>query len=69
MSIMEGQDDIFREMKAKLISTYKGSCAFWIPAQAINFFLIPPHFRVVYIGTCAFAWCNVLCWIKRMEYS
>ncbi|XP_008197040.1 mpv17-like protein isoform X2 [Tribolium castaneum] len=68
MSIMEKKKDIFEECKQKIIPTFKSSCMFWLPAQTVNFLLIPPSFRVVYVGTCSFAWVNILCWIKRQEY-
>jgi hypothetical protein len=38
---------------------------FWMPAQAVNFKLVPPHFRVVYIALCSFMWVNILCILKR----
>ncbi|KAJ3663659.1 hypothetical protein Zmor_007892 [Zophobas morio] len=68
MSIMERKKDIFEECREKIIPTFKTSCMFWLPAQSINFMLIPPPFRVVYVGTCSFAWVNILCWLKRQEY-
>lgn len=66
MSVMEGKEDIFAELKAKFVPTYKLSCCFWIPAQCVNFFLVPPHLRVVTVGLCSFAWVNILCVMKRM---
>lgn len=68
MSIMEGKDDIFEELKHKFVPAFKISCFFWIPVQAINFMLVTPPFRVAYVGTCAFAWVNILCWIKHQKY-
>jgi hypothetical protein len=29
---------------------------------------VPPVARVVYVGTCAFIWVNILVWIKRQQY-
>ena len=40
---------------------------FWMPAQALNFALVPQTMRVVYIGTCSFLWVNILCILKREE--
>lgn len=42
---------------------------FWLPAQSINFLMVPPAARVVYVGSCAFIWVNVLCWFKRQNYE
>ena len=36
------------------------SCCFWLPAQFLNFRLVPETFRVVYIGAAAFIWVNLL---------
>ncbi|XP_046398400.1 mpv17-like protein isoform X1 [Ischnura elegans] len=68
MSLMERKSDLFEECRNKLIPTFKTSCVFWLPAQTMNFLWIPPAARVIYVGTCAFAWVNILCWIKRQDY-
>ncbi|CAH1155633.1 unnamed protein product [Phaedon cochleariae] len=65
MSIMEQKADLFEEMKQKFVPTFKTSCMFWMPAQTMNFLLIPPMYRVSYIAMCSFAWINILCFIKR----
>lgn len=67
MSIMERKDDILYECKHKLVPTFQSSCLVWIPAQAINFLLVPPKFRVVYVACVAFVWANILCILKRKE--
>ena len=38
---------------------------FWMPAQAVNFLLVPQGLRVVYVATCSLLWVNILCLIKR----
>ncbi len=38
-----------------------------MPAQAVNFWLMPPSMRVVYIATCSFIWVNILCVLKRLN--
>ncbi|KAG8188926.1 hypothetical protein JTE90_014978 [Oedothorax gibbosus] len=65
MSILEGKEDIFAEVKAKFWSTYQVSCCFWLPAQALNFALLPPYSRVAFVGAASFVWVNVLCLLKR----
>ncbi|XP_022197909.1 mpv17-like protein isoform X2 [Nilaparvata lugens] len=69
MSIMEGKQDIFEECKQKFIPTFKSSCGFWLPAQTINFLLVPPAARVVYVGTCSFLWLNILCLLKSEKVA
>jgi len=65
MSLMEGKEDLFAECKEKFVPTFTKSCMFWMPAQAINFLLVPQTMRVVYIAACSFAWVNILCIAKR----
>jgi len=65
MNLLEGKKDLLEECKQKFIPTFKTSCVFWMPAQAINFMLVPPGARVIYVGLCSFIWINMLCWIKR----
>ncbi|XP_022654025.1 mpv17-like protein [Varroa jacobsoni] len=65
MSVMEGEDDVFAEMKAKWWPTYKLSCLFWVPVQCCNFLFMPPPARVVTVGVCSFVWVNILCLCKR----
>lgn len=67
MSLMEQKLSITEECRQKFVATFARSCLFWIPAQTLNFVLVPPKFRVVYVGSCAFAWVNILCWIKRQQ--
>ena len=65
MSAMEGRADWFKELKEKFVKSYTFSCLFWLPAQCLNFFLVPNAFRVVYVGSASFLWVNVLCLLKR----
>lgn len=67
MAIMERQDDTFAELKEKFVPTFARSCLFWLPAQTINFYWVPPRFRVIYVGTCSLIWANILCWVKRQN--
>lgn len=67
MSLLEGKKDLFEECKQKFIPTFKTSCVFWMPAQAINFMLVPQAARVTYVGLCSFIWISMLCWIKRND--
>lgn len=68
MSIMERVKDPFEECREKFLATFGRSCLFWLPAQSLNFLLVPPRFRVIYVGSCALVWVNILCWVKRQNY-
>ncbi|XP_064644178.1 mpv17-like protein [Lineus longissimus] len=63
-SILEGQEDIFAECKEKALTAYIADIFFWLPVQTANFFLIPPHLRVVYMSFAALGWSTILCFIK-----
>eukprot|EP00091_Calanus_sinicus_P000535 TRINITY_DN10461_c0_g1_i1.p1 TRINITY_DN10461_c0_g1~~TRINITY_DN10461_c0_g1_i1.p1 ORF type:complete len:184 (+),score=39.21 TRINITY_DN10461_c0_g1_i1:87-638(+) len=65
MSWCEGKENIFAELREKLLVTYMVSCCWWLPAQAINFKIVPPKYRIIYNGVCGFVWANILCAIKR----
>ena len=67
MSWLEGEKDVFDELKKKFIPAFAAECAFWLPAQALNFKLVPAGMRVLYMGLCSFLWLNVLCVIKSWE--
>ncbi|CAL8141343.1 unnamed protein product [Orchesella dallaii] len=67
MSLLEGKDDVFAELKKKFVPTFIANSFFWMPIQALNFLYIPARFRVVYIGCCTLVWVNILCWFKRKE--
>ncbi|KAK8399395.1 hypothetical protein O3P69_003477 [Scylla paramamosain] len=65
MSVMERQEDIFKECKQKYIPTFLSGCVFWLPAMSINFWLLPNSMRVIFLGVCSFIWCNFICWYKK----
>jgi Mpv17-like protein len=67
MSLMERQKNITEECQKKFLPTFQRSCLFWLPAQTVNFLLIPPQYRVVYMGIASFLWVNILCYVKRQK--
>lgn len=69
MSLMELQKNPLEECREKFLSTFQRSCLFWLPAQTINFLLIPPPLRVVYMGCASFLWVNILCYVKRQKLT
>ncbi|XP_043271246.1 PXMP2/4 family protein 4 isoform X1 [Venturia canescens] len=66
MSCLEGRKDITRECRMKFVKTFQTSCLYWIPVQFVNFLLIPPALRVLYVSVAAFCWVNILCYLKRL---
>ncbi|XP_023164391.1 mpv17-like protein isoform X2 [Drosophila hydei] len=67
MSLMEGAEHPFEELREKFVPTFLRSCIFWLPAQALNFMFIAPRFRIIYMGICGMIWVNILCYIKRQS--
>eukprot|EP00980_Cylindrotheca_fusiformis_P031026 scaffold25729_cov137-Cylindrotheca_fusiformis.AAC.3 len=53
LNIMEGKsmDDYINKIKQDLQTAVMGSWAVWVPAHTINFALIPPSQRLLYINT------------------
>lgn len=52
----------------KYLICSKISCVYWMPVQTLNFMVVPPVFRVVYVGIAAFCWVNILCYVKRQPH-
>ncbi|XP_050303602.1 mpv17-like protein [Anthonomus grandis grandis] len=69
MSVLERKRDLLEECRNKIGHTFLANCLFWMPAQGVNFALIPGIYRVSYIGTCSFAWINILCWFKKQDVT
>ncbi|XP_002169394.3 mpv17-like protein 2 [Hydra vulgaris] len=58
ISILQGQtvEKTKHEIKEKALGVYMVDCMVWPPVQAINFYLIPSHLRVIYIAVASFGW-------------
>ena len=53
-------NDIQRQINSKWLDSYKVNLLLWPPAQLINFWFIPPHFRVLWTNGIAFGWTTFL---------
>lgn len=73
LSALEGKNDsmesLFEECNVKLWATLKARYCFMLPTQFINFMVIPPQHRVIYVGCTTFIWLNVLCIYKRLDIN
>ncbi|XP_053546601.1 mpv17-like protein [Bombina bombina] len=67
LSLLDGDEDIFKNLKEKFWPTYKTGVVCWTVFQTINFSLIPPFVRTAYIGACAFLWTTFLCYIRNRD--
>lgn len=48
------------KLREDLLDTIKGSLAFWGPVHIFNFYVIPPHFRVLYLSVGLVAWTSFI---------
>ncbi|XP_064608734.1 mpv17-like protein isoform X2 [Liolophura sinensis] len=67
-SILEGKEDVLAEFKSKGMKTFVAESGFWLPFQSVNFLFLPTHLRTAFVSMGAFAWSNVLCYIKAGRY-
>uniref|UniRef100_A0A8C4LSL7 Mpv17-like protein n=1 Tax=Equus asinus asinus TaxID=83772 RepID=A0A8C4LSL7_EQUAS len=65
MSILQGEDDIFLDLKQKFWNTYKTGLMYWPFVQLVNFSLVPVHWRTAYTGLCGFLWATFLCFSQQ----
>ena len=69
MSWLEGKDNVLSEWKDKFLPTYAVGLSLWVPAQLLNFLLVPPAYRVIYIAVISFFEINILCFIRKISYD
>lgn len=58
-------DEIAGKLKADFVKTLLGGWIFWVPAAAVNFYLIPVHFRVLYMSACGMLWAGFLSYVSE----
>ncbi|XP_056271107.1 mpv17-like protein 2 [Pseudoliparis swirei] len=71
LGLLEGNSvsDGWKEFTHKFWDLYKVDCCLWPPAQTINFYFLPPRFRVVYINVITVAWDTYLAHLKHNDDS
>ncbi|XP_021521337.1 mpv17-like protein isoform X1 [Aotus nancymaae] len=65
MSILQGKDDIFLDLKQKFWNTYMSGLLYWPFVQLTNFSLVPVQWRTAYAGLCSFLWAIFLCFSQQ----
>jgi protein Mpv17 len=67
MGVLEGKTstEIGMDMKTLFPPAYLLEWAIWPAAQALNFYLVPPQMRVLYVSSVLLVWTVILSWIKH----
>lgn len=52
----KNSDDIKKNLQDNYINIYKSSLKLWPAAQMVNFYLVPLHFRLLYINCVSLVW-------------
>eukprot|EP01130_Rhizamoeba_saxonica_P000174 TRINITY_DN10171_c0_g1_i1.p1 TRINITY_DN10171_c0_g1~~TRINITY_DN10171_c0_g1_i1.p1 ORF type:complete len:200 (-),score=36.00 TRINITY_DN10171_c0_g1_i1:60-617(-) len=62
MSLLEGKgiDYIVSKQKSELFPTLKANWGVWIPANIVNFALVPINLRVLFVSCVSVAWYSIL---------
>eukprot|EP00794_Sanderia_malayensis_P008066 gene8066-8929_t len=69
LGTIEGQSlkTSVEETKRKFIPTYLADLAIWPAAQILNFYVVPPHLRMMYINTVTLFWNTFLSYMKHKD--
>ncbi|XP_043117686.1 mpv17-like protein [Puntigrus tetrazona] len=67
LSTLEGAEDPLEDWRTKFWTSYKTGVVYWSTMQAVNFSLIPPVARTVFVGGVALVWTVFLCHFKQQK--
>ncbi|XP_051721500.1 mpv17-like protein isoform X2 [Ctenopharyngodon idella] len=67
LSTLEGAEDPLEDWRNKFWTSYKTGLVYWSTMQAVNFSLIPPVARTVFVGGVALGWTVFLCHFKQQK--
>ncbi|XP_016142945.1 mpv17-like protein isoform X1 [Sinocyclocheilus grahami] len=67
LSTLEGAEDPLEDWRTKFWTSYKTGVVYWSTMQAVNFSLIPPVARTVFVGVVALGWTVFLCHFKQQK--
>ncbi|XP_027004756.1 mpv17-like protein isoform X1 [Tachysurus fulvidraco] len=67
LSTLEGRDDPLEDWKNKFWVSYKTGLVYWSIMQAVNFTLVPPIARTVFVGGISLGWTVFLCHFRQQK--
>ncbi|XP_062393831.1 mpv17-like protein [Sardina pilchardus] len=67
LSALEGKEDPFEDWRNKFWTSYKTGVLYWSTMQAVNFSLVPPVARTVFVGGVALTWTIFLCHFRQLK--
>ncbi|XP_063054251.1 mpv17-like protein [Engraulis encrasicolus] len=67
LSALEGKEDPFEDWRNKFWTSYKAGVVYWSTLQAVNFSLVPPVARTVFVGGVALTWTVFLCHFRQLK--
>ncbi|KAM3873208.1 mpv17-like protein [Diretmus argenteus] len=69
LSLLESKQDPLEDWKEKFWPSYKTGVVYWSTMQAVNFALVPPVARTVFVGGIALVWTVFLCHFRQQGHS
>ncbi|KAG9334304.1 hypothetical protein JZ751_008286 [Albula glossodonta] len=67
LSVLEGRQDPFEDWREKFWTSYKTGVVYWSTMQAVNFSLVPPVARTVFVGGITLIWTVFLCHLRQQR--
>ncbi|XP_067305200.1 mpv17-like protein [Pseudorasbora parva] len=67
LSTLEGAEDPLEDWRNKFWTSFKTGVVYWSAMQVVNFSLIPPVARTVFVGGVALGWTVFLCHFKQQK--
>lgn len=63
----ESLHECVEELKDKFVTIYMADLCVWPAAQFVNFYYLPPRFRVLYVSSLSLFWSIFLSCVKHMD--
>ncbi|KAM8825798.1 mpv17-like protein [Synchiropus picturatus] len=67
LSFLEHKEDVLEVWRQKFWTSYKTGVVFWSTMQAVNFSLVPPVARTVFLGGVALIFTVYLCHVRQQH--